>query len=110
MKKFIIFITYSCLLTLCSAEANTLIKKGVTPLTKKIIAKCHVSLITGNEAIIPWRVELNKINSLYQNIVGKKVWTQESSEKIEIYKVFQCVAKEDYFTSNKAKLLDLNTD
>ncbi len=76
---------------------------------KKISAKCHVALIDGSEVIIFSRIQADKLQKLAGKVVGKKVLTAKSLDKIKVYRAFQCVLADDDFTSLKARTLDEKT-
>jgi len=77
--------------------------------TNKVPAKCHVSLIDGNEVISFWSVQQKKLSKLKDSIVGKKAYSPQSNSRIKIYKTFECVLDDDDFKSRKARLLDSKT-
>jgi hypothetical protein len=91
------------------AMSNETGKKRNTEKNKQVNAKCHVSLINGNEDILLYRIKAKKYPKLSENIVGKKVTTSTSNKKIKIYKVHQCVLDDEAFSHSRAKLLDEKT-
>lgn len=75
----------------------------------KVAIKCHVLLVGGKEVISLWSVQQKKLQKLKDNIVGKKIRTPKSKQKIEIYQAYECVLEDDEFKSSKARLLDSKT-
>ena len=73
---------------------------------KKVDAKCFVELFGGGEQIIFWHIPSKKLPNLVSSIVGKKVPTNTSKQKVKIYKAYECVLQKDDFASSKAKALD----
>lgn len=112
MKNHIVLMSCAFLLVLLSTQAargkevKTFSEEDAS---KKVNAKCHVSLIDGTEAIVFWRTQHKHISKLSNRIVGKKTLTQKSLEKIKIYRAFECVLEEDEFTKLKAQSLDDKT-
>ncbi|PKG86440.1 hypothetical protein CXF85_01690 [Colwellia sp. 75C3] len=112
MNNFIISIC--CVLTLSVFSAHAALsneggdKKNIDK-GKKVTAKCHVVLVGGNETIIFHRIKPEKLSLLTNSIVGKKVSTQKSPDKIKVYRAFECVLDKEKFTSIKARSLDRMT-
>lgn len=77
---------------------------------KKVNAKCHVVLVDGSEAIIFYRIKVEKFSKLANKIVGKRVLTQKSTQKVKVYQAYECVLKEDDFTSPNSQFLDKKTE
>lgn len=76
---------------------------------EQVEVKCHVALIDGNEEVLFYKIKAHKLKGLPGKIKGNKVSTSKSSKKISIYKVFECAAKDNEFTSTKSRALDENT-
>lgn len=113
MKSFIISIYCTFLVSIFSVQAaipNEGSEKKTIEKNKKVNAKCHVSLIDGSEAIIFYRIQSDKFPKLANKIVGKRVLTQKSIEKIKIYRTYECVLDEDNFTSTNSQSLDKKTE
>lgn len=75
----------------------------------KVSVKCHVSLVDGNDIISFWSVQQNRLGELKDNIVGKKVTTSTSNQRIKIYKAYECALEDNDFKTSKARLLDSKT-
>ncbi len=99
MKYYIIgLVFFSTLISpLVLAKNNQLLKKEV---------KCHVELYGGKETIYFGLAPLNELKNYAQSIIGKKIYVAKTKKKKSIYKVLECVAMNDKFTSRKAKALD----
>lgn len=109
MKELIILITCLFMLIVFSSQAENITNKKEQENLKQVSAKCHVTLIDGSEVITFWRIKPKSLVKLTNKVVGKKVSTQKSVEKIKVYRAFQCVLEDDDFTSLKARKLDENT-
>ncbi|TMM45923.1 TapY2 family type IVa secretion system protein [Colwellia ponticola] len=112
MKTIIIVVACFFTFTFFASQAaipNTTTDKNLAKAANKVNAKCHVALINGHEAIVFYRLNVKKFSRLTDNIVGKKVLTQESNKKIKIYRVYECVLETDNFTEQKSRLLDAKT-
>ncbi len=72
----------------------------------KLDIKCHVELVGGGETISLWRIPQSQRKTLEQQMLGYKIYSHDSVEKREIYKVHQCVASKDSFSSAAANRLD----
>jgi hypothetical protein len=77
--------------------------------TNKVSAKCHVLLVDGNEAISLWSVQQKELETLKNNIVGKKIHIAKSKDRVKISQSFQCVLDDDEFKSSIARFLDSQT-
>lgn len=112
MKSFIRSMCCMFLLGIFSVQAatkNDFADKESIEKNKKVNAKCHVTLVDGSEAVIFWRTQPKKISTLVNNIVGQKVGTHKSLEKIKIYRAFQCVLDGEDFSSFQARTIDEKT-
>lgn len=112
MKNFIISTCCMFLLGIFSVHAamkNDVGGEKTIEKIKKVNAKCHVTLLDGSETVIFWRTQPKKLSKLVNNIVGQKVATHKSLEKMKIYKAFQCVLDGDDFTSFQARSIDEKT-
>jgi len=112
MKAFSMSISCALLLALFSVQAakpvNTMDGREVSN-NKKVNAKCHVALVSGNEVILFWRTKSESLSKLSKHIVGKKVNKQKSLDTVKIYKAYECVLEGDKFTNPKAQSLDKKT-
>jgi hypothetical protein len=112
MKNFILSVLCMFLFSTFSVKAlmaNDEESKKAREEHKKVDAKCHVTLVDGSEAVIMWRTQPKKLSKLVNSVVGQKVATHKSLEKIKIYKAFQCVLDGDDFTSFQARSIDEKT-
>lgn len=108
-----IFRSVSCclLIFLFSAQAVSFAKAGKNKINNRnepISVKCHLTFINGHENIIFWRIKADQVATWPKDIVGKKIESSGFKGKVKIYKVFECISTKGTFTSNQAKLLDLN--
>lgn len=103
VRNSTIFVISVCIITIFSISAAK--AKPVN----KVNAKCHVALINGHEAIVFYHIKAKKFSRLTDNIVGKKVLTQESNKKIKIYRAYECVLATQTFTKPQSRLLDAKT-
>jgi hypothetical protein len=101
-----IVITFSAQAALQTKEDD----KRAVEKNKTVNAKCHVSLVDGSEAIIFYRLKSDDFPRLSKKIVGKKVLTQKSINKIKVYQVFECVLDQNEFTNSNSKSLDKKTE
>jgi hypothetical protein len=113
MKKFTV--SAYCLLLIITFSTQAALQpkeddKRAVEKNKIVNAKCHVSLVDGSEAIIFYRLKSNDFPRLSNKIVGKKVLTQKSINKIKVYQVFECVLEQNEFTSSNSQSLDKKTE
>lgn len=108
ISSYCIFII--AIFSMPAAIANESGEKEAIENNIKVNAKCHVALIDGSDSIIFYRIHSDKFHKLEGKIVGKKVLTQKSPEKIKIYRAFECVLDKDDFTQSNSKLLDKKTE
>lgn len=109
MKNLIISISYVLLFSVFSIQATMQTDKVDKRASKKnetLDAKCHVALIDGSETIIFFHIYSDQFPKLSNDIVGKRVQTQKSVERIKVYRVYECVLDEDNFTKDSSKALD----
>ena len=83
-------------------------KNKINNRNEPISVKCHLTFINGHEDIIFWRIKADQVATWSKDIVGKKIESSGFKGKVKIYKVFECISTKGTFTSNQAKLLDLN--
>jgi len=108
-----VFRSISCVLLifLFSAQTVSFAKAGKNKINNRneaISVKCHLTFINGHEDIIFWRIKADQVATWSKDIVGKKIESSGFKGKVKIYKVFECISTKGTFTSNQAKLLDLN--
>ncbi len=106
MNTFVKVIPLSAVLLVFSAniEAKTSVKQD-----KKVDAKCFVELIGGGETITFWNIPSKKLSVLAKSIIGHKVTTAGSRQKVKIYKAHECVLLKGDFKGSRAKIIDAKT-
>ena len=110
MNKLIISIFYVLLFSVFSIQPAMAGENNPTKKKKYVNAKCHVALIDGSDTIIFYHINSDKFPKLANEIVGKRVLTQKSNEKIKIYRVYECVLDNDDFTKANSKALDMKVE
>ncbi|KGJ87272.1 TapY2 family type IVa secretion system protein [Colwellia psychrerythraea] len=113
MNNLTKLISYMLLFSVFSVKAaipDETVEKRATKMDETVDAKCHVALIDGSETILFYHVYSNKFPKLANEIVGKRVLTQKSNEKIKIYRVYECVLDNDDFTKANSKTLDMKIE
>ena len=100
MKIYMIFLLLLSLMSNASAEQASI---------KKITAKCFVNLYGGQQTIYYRKIDPIKLANLAENLSGKMITTVYSNQKKKIYKVNECILKENEFSDAWARQIEAKT-
>ena len=103
MKNYMIAVVLLTVITSTASHA------AATGQASNHEVKCHVELYGGKEAIYFGLTSSKDLKAYGQSIVGKKISVAATKGKKSVYKVFECVAMTEQFTSRQARTLDSKT-
>ena len=103
LKRVLFFVILSYGLLAQAAVAMSYIEKN------RHKVKCYVELEDRRSIISLWVIKHKRLSEHQSAIIGRRVLTQNSLNKLSIIKTHECVFASQHFTSAQARQLDSNT-